>query len=315
MLFNRDKTKLTAVAEVEPPVANDQCSSPLVSLDEFPFRFNEPWAADEAARRADYSKRLFDAYRTADLTIHNEDEMWNGVVQNKNIRQEDHRPHYMYGGRCALKNCIDALTSAGAESPKSVLDFPSGHGRVMRFFKAAFPEAELWAGDLNEPGVQFCEQQFGAKQLVSKLDLKQVEMPRKFDLIWCGSLATHIDQPRVIELLDLLTGGLSEGGMLGITTCGRPAIWTQLNMFKFIDDALFNSAVRQFEISGFGYANYPGTSTYGMTWISPTWMYKYLENREDITLVSFAEKGWHGTQDVYFIMKRPLSHWYDMHKH
>ncbi len=286
----------------------------LVSEQEYPYRPDVNLLNTMTDRRIEHMQRLQKAYVDSSLAIAIDDEMWNGLRTNDKIDNSYHRQHYMYGGRCALKLMINALVAADVPAPNAILDFPSGHGRVMRFLHTAFPNAELFAGDTNESGIAFCQQQWGAKPILSKPDLREVQFDRKFDLIWCGSLATHLDSAKVIDLLDLLTNALSADGILGITTCGRGAIWTQNNMFSFIEGDRFDRAMKQYAISGLGYVDYSWTQAYGMTWIHPHWMVNYIAGRDDLTVLSFSEKGWHGAQDVWFIIKRPLSHWYDFNR-
>jgi SAM-dependent methyltransferase len=63
--------------------------------------------------------------------------------------------HYFYCGRSALGAIRLALAAAGTSKVRSILDLPCGHGRVLRVLKAAFPEAELHACDLDRTGVDF----------------------------------------------------------------------------------------------------------------------------------------------------------------
>jgi SAM-dependent methyltransferase len=295
--------------------------SNLVDTTKFPYAPYEDRLHPLLELRQDLLSRLHRAYVSHNTDVDEQDEMWNGLVNGSPAQSmEWQRHHYMYGGRNALKQTIFAMLATDRPPPRSLLDFPSGHGRATRFFAAAFPEAEIWAGDINEPGIHFCAHHFGAKPFLSNVDLKQVKLDRKFDVIWCGSLATHLDEPGVTDLLELLTGALEEDGLLGITTCGRGFAWLHYNIWKSVPDELFEIAQKKFLDRGFGYVNYPaqtqhscypGGTNYGMTWIDPAWMYSFVKDREDLTIVSFAEKGWHGSQDCYFFMKRPLSHSYD----
>ena len=65
----------------------------------------------------------------------------------------ERRDLYFELGASALRAVRVALLAAGKEEPERILDFPSGHGRVLRMLKAAFPGAALAAGDLNRAGV------------------------------------------------------------------------------------------------------------------------------------------------------------------
>jgi len=128
---------------------------------------------------------------------------------------------YFYGGRSALKACIEALFACNNELPKRVLDFPCGHGRGARFLRAAFPDAALHVSDIDETGVRFCQEQFGAIGFPSQVDIEAIEFPSNIDLIWCGSLVTHLSEDRTRTLLRKLRNALSDRGVLLFTTHGR----------------------------------------------------------------------------------------------
>jgi SAM-dependent methyltransferase len=286
--------------------------SNLIDTTKFPFAPDEDKLRPLLERRQDLLSRLHHAYVSHNAEVDEQDEMWTALVNSSpEESMQWQRHHYMYGGRNALKQTVFAMLVADRPPPKRLLDFPSGHGRVTRFFATAFPEAEIWAADINKAGIDFCARHFGAKPLLSSVDLKQVKLGRKFDVIWCGSLATHLDEAGTTSLLELLTGALEENGLLGITTCGRGFAWLHYHIWKSVPDELFEIAHKKFLDCGYGYVDYPGRTGYGMTWIDPAWMYRFVKGREDLTIISFTEKGWHGTQDCYFLMRRPLSHSYD----
>src|SRR5262249_37742284 len=99
--------------------------------------------------------------------------------------------HYFAVGRSALWNIARTLdhTAGGSSQPKRILDLPCGHGRVLRYLRAAFPEAEITACDLLADGVDFCASTFGAIGVYSDTDLSLIKLPKdNFDLIWVGSL-------------------------------------------------------------------------------------------------------------------------------
>ena len=80
------------------------------------------------------------------------------------------RPSYLSTGVAALPPIRVALAAAGRESVDSVLDFGSGHGRVLRVLKAVFPDARLTACDLDRDAVDFCARTFGATPVYSHTD-------------------------------------------------------------------------------------------------------------------------------------------------
>ena len=102
-----------------------------------------------------------------------------------------------------------------------ILDLPSGHGRVLRYLKAEYPDARLTACDIHPDAVDFCAQVLGATPIYGQAHPNEMEFQDKFDLIWCGSLLTHLDVPMWHEFLGLFESLLEVGGLLIFTTHGR----------------------------------------------------------------------------------------------
>src|SRR5581483_10052394 len=75
-----------------------------------------------------------------------------GVIRRISPRDEMYAgdaDHYFGVGRSALRCVRLAMLAAGKQRVCRILDLPSGHGRVLRYLKAAFPEARLTACDLD----------------------------------------------------------------------------------------------------------------------------------------------------------------------
>src|SRR5687768_9851717 len=62
---------------------------------------------------------------------------------------------YFEAGSRALRCIRLALVAAEHDSVTNVLDFACGGGRVLRYLKAAYPEAALTACDIYPQGVAF----------------------------------------------------------------------------------------------------------------------------------------------------------------
>ncbi|HVS70895.1 MAG TPA: class I SAM-dependent methyltransferase [Phycisphaerae bacterium] len=107
-------------------------------------------------------------------------------------------------------------------SIRHILDLPCGHGRVLRTLRAAFPSAEITASDLLEDGVDFCAKTFNATPVLSKIHPTPDLFPHagQYDLIFVGSLFTHLDEPRWFEFLSLFHALLAPNGILLFTTHG-----------------------------------------------------------------------------------------------
>ena len=277
----------------------------------------EEWVNETLGRKLAILNAIYSSFRDHDIAIHRDDEMWNGLLiggSHNGPASRWARMHYFYGGRSAMRTIADALIVADAPLPARIMDFPCGHGRVLRFLRKSFPQATLYAGDLNSGGVAFCAERFGALPVLSQADLQAVDLPQSLDLIWCGSLATHLPESSCLTLFKRLVDALAPGGIAGITVCARGMDFAQRHIFKTIPDSNYERIDAQWKQTGFGYGDYPGVQGYGMTFVDLRWVQRVLDERSDAYLLSYNEKAWHGAQDVVWVVKRPLSYWYDWAK-
>ncbi len=135
------------------------------------------------------------------------------------------RGPYLLAGISALNLIRTAMAQAGMQQdPDGILDLPCGHGRVTRVLRAAFPGATLIACDIDRDGVDFCAQTFGAVPVYADADPARVRIAERVDLIWVGSLFTHVDPARWNAFLELFAGVLRPGGVLVVTTFDRPRL-------------------------------------------------------------------------------------------
>ncbi len=208
---------------------------------------------------------------------------------------------YLRIGRSGFDAATEALRLAGRTGCQSILDLPCGHGRVMRYFRAAYPEARITACDLNQAGVDYCARTFGARPVYSKHRIQEVTIPDSFDLIWCGSLLTHLKEHLWMPFLSFFAEHLSEGGVMVFTTHGRlPAKWIRENTHTYsLKEKELPRLLRAYRRKGFGYAPYPNSPEYGITLSSPAWVLQLIQNFSNLRVVQLIEKGWGDHQDVY----------------
>lgn len=214
--------------------------------------------------------------------------------------------HYFLVGESAI-HCIEAaLTISQKKEVKSVLDLPCGYGRVLRFLVAKFPEAKITACDLDKNGVNFCVETFGVNGVYSSPEVSEIQIDTKFDLIWCGSLLTHLDKEVTIRFMDFFIDSLEEDGILVVTFHGRYSIAKQKSKLKYISDEQFKIIHSDFERLGYGYANYKEKTGYGISVSKPSWVISYLENKDNIRLLSYTERHWDDHQDVLVLIKKNI---------
>jgi SAM-dependent methyltransferase len=227
------------------------------------------------------------------------------IAEGDEMYTPGRRDLYFQLGAAALRAVRLALLTAGRGDPARILDFPCGHGRVLRMLKAEFPDAALAAGDLNADGVRFCAQTFGATPIQSGLHPEEVTIDGRFDLVWCGSLLTHLDRDRWPGFFSLLVDALEPGGLLVFTAYGhaRAERIRSRTALHGIGEQGAQKILSEFDRDGFGYADYEGQRLSGMSLTSPAWVCDRIAAAGSLRLIGYTEQGWHGQQDVVSVVK------------
>jgi SAM-dependent methyltransferase len=214
---------------------------------------------------------------------------------------------YFAVGLDALR-CIDAVVDQEGIEPKRILDLPSGWGRVARFLRVRYPDADLVACDIVYDGPLFCARRFGALPVQSSGDFRTLALPGPFDVIWVGSLFTHMDPDHAEGLLSLAARTLSPDGVLVATTMGDAVVEREKNGNLAPKVA---AAMADYGRDGFGF--FPNTSAlttdpdewsalestrYGVAWVSDEWMESAAE-RAGLRSIYFVSQDWVGYHDVH----------------
>lgn len=216
--------------------------------------------------------------------------------------------HYFDVGASAL-HCLESALFAARRKKSSItriLDLPCGYGRVLRFLKNAFPGAQLTACDLLREGVEFCAEKFGARPVVSSTDPAAIELPQEFDLIWCGSLLTHLPRAHCAAFIELFQRALRPGGIVVFTLHGR-CCETELATGKNrcgLDDTQIAALLAEYRRTGFGYVDYRSQPGYGISLALPSFVLAHFVQQPAWQLLGYHEAGWDKRQDVVCLQKR-----------
>ena len=223
--------------------------------------------------------------------------------------------HYFHVSRSdclAIVNVLGARSSYdGGSSPVvDIYDFGCGYGRVTRSIRAAFPAANIYVTDLDDQAVQWCERTFGC------ISTKGEIPSGNFDLIWLGSVFTHLPKAASATLLSRCLAGLAPNGVLAFTTQGRFS-FERMRDFDWVNDERewvhynldrerFMIVSEGYQSSGYGYVDYPMQNDYGVCIASPSWYAEQAFSNGEYIQVFFQEKGADNHQDVIAFMRKSV---------
>ncbi|WP_029350754.1 class I SAM-dependent methyltransferase [Bosea sp. 117] len=223
-----------------------------------------------------------------------DDEMW-----------QHGSPWYWWVGESGLGCILSAMSqSAATREVKRVLDLPCGHGRVGRWLKAAFPQAEVYGCDLNRSGVDFCASTLGLIPVYSHEELTSAELPRDLDVIWVGSLFTHVDEARTTRWMRYLIDHLAPGGLLVATFHGLFPRASHETM-PLINTQSWQTIVAGYEEKGYGYARYTemDLGDYGVSVSKPSRILDIAGTFEGTRVIAYMERAWADNHDVLAIAR------------
>jgi SAM-dependent methyltransferase len=226
--------------------------------------------------------------------------------------------HYFDTGSDAIRLIVNGLVQGLYPTPKTILDFPSGSGRVTRHLKSFFPDARVVASDLYEFHYKFCGDFLGVETFQSKENFDEIDFGEKFDLIYSGSLLTHMPADFFQAAMRLFSRSLTDTGIAVVTLHGRHVEYSHNNRWAIIEKDRFVKAEAEVATDGFGYVNYTDNlmaswftnqGRYGVTLSRPHWTLKQLELDYDIRIIGYTERAWDNVQDVIVFGKPGVNEW------
>lgn len=210
--------------------------------------------------------------------------------------------NYMWVGASGADVVMRSVMGSHLTEVKTILDLPSGHGRVLRHLVKMFPLAQCDVCDLDVDGMDFCVKQFGARKIPARPDLTEMTFDRKYDLIWIGSLFTHTPAHVTQAWLDYLSRQLTPNGIIVSTFHGRWALKMQ-RIIPYLDEDRWSKVLEGYYTSGYGYVDYNSgensvDSNYGISAAKPHILVEMIERIPGVRIFLYQEKGWGENHDV-----------------
>jgi len=209
--------------------------------------------------------------------------------------------HYFVVGASAISAIRDSLGAVGRSAPdvKRVLDYACGYGRVLRWLTAYFDRAEVIGVDADPKAASAASAATGVE--THKLDVSLAQpLGANFDVIWVGSLFTHLPKSETSRVLGYLRAALAPTGIIVFTTHGR-LVSRRLALRERdygLREESISSLLEQVLNEGYGYADYPNQNGYGISVSTPSSIIQLIEDG-GMSAVYFRDAGWANHQDVF----------------
>lgn len=234
-----------------------------------------------------------------DTAVDPEDHM---VNSERGTSDDERLRRYLWCGESAIPVIMSALLLSQKTEVRSVLDYACGGGRVARYLRALFPDTDLFFSDIDADRANFCANRFNGVSIPANASF-DYPLGRSFDLIWVGSLFTHIDHTRMQKLFSFLWSSLNRDGLL-IATFHGPSV---LNINKkLISSDKWQRITDSLKENGVGYESYDRFEgdNIGVSVIDFARVYQLGTRHPNSRLVAYNEVGWAGLQDVGVWIKR-----------
>jgi SAM-dependent methyltransferase len=238
--------------------------------------------------------------------------------------------HYRWVGE-SFRRCVNAARFARSTSTIDapilrVLDFGCGFGRITRVMRQMFPDAEIVACDVTPDKGKWCALHFGATPHVTEIDLDKLALPGQFDLIWLGSVVTHLNEAYATRLLTILWDHTAEHGLLMVSSRGRHFIRQSANLIHEdatektwgLDRRQVLDTLTGVALSDYGFAPFKTvsafdrayldseTADYGTSTVKLEWWSRLVDHLGDARM-HFLEAAWDQLHDVVVLQRTPIT--------
>ena len=129
---------------------------------------------------------------------------------------------YLAVGDQNVRELEAVLAAAGRPLPMvgSLLEFACGHGRMTRFLVQRLDRSQITVSDINPSALAFTSGTFGVHGFPSVDDPRDLHHDDRYDVIFVGSLFTHLSHAYWESWLQCLYALLADGGLLVFSTHG-----------------------------------------------------------------------------------------------
>jgi SAM-dependent methyltransferase len=210
--------------------------------------------------------------------------------------------HYDRVGRQAVQLVGDALALVRRDfgDVRNALDLPSGYGRVTRYLVEAISPSRVTVSDVDPAAVRFCRRELGVNGFVIGTVPEAIELPGRYDLIFVGSLLTHLKERQCVALMRKLTAALAPAGVLVVTTHGESCL-EHLHAYGPDIEVAESDYHEGMRLRGMHFAPYEGSSEWGITLHSRDYVERAIRElfAGELRQILYLRRGWDEHQDVF----------------
>ena len=209
-------------------------------------------------------------------------------------------PQFLAGGEQTVRDIDDALSSVSLSLTqfRRFLDFGCGCGRLLLALRHARDDVHITGCDVDERAIGWCQANLPQTTCVLTDPLPPLPFAdAAFDVIWCGSVFTHLDEDRQDRWLAELQRILTPSGVLLASVHGphswepRLPPWT---IARLRDEGIV------FAHTGADAGIHP--SWYQVTWHTERYIRRHWGAMFDIS--GYVQRGFKHHQDVVVARKR-----------
>ncbi|MEQ8767477.1 MAG: methyltransferase domain-containing protein [Planctomycetota bacterium] len=203
------------------------------------------------------------------LDIHPSDDMYTVMVGHPDYRPHTRGFYYFKSGHdvlVTLEHLIGRLGKRWSDF-EAILELACGYGRFTRLLSKVVPPERITSVDILEDAPRWVSSHYGVEGRLSATEPSEVDLGRSFDLIFVGSLFSHLPRPRFESWLARLIEMLTPCGVLAFSTHG---------------EALLDEGAR--DASGFTFQPHSESDVldpgeYGSTFVRPSLVRELAANR------------------------------------
>lgn len=156
------------------------------------------------------------------LDIHSADNMYAYLLRDQLEHRDGALVSYFRSGWSAARLVLALRDQwqrrASSDRPLRILDFAGGYGRSTRFVVRDHDPTAVTVCDILPDAVEFQRSRFGVTGVVSATSPEDLELDGPFDLIFVGSLFSHLPERSFGRWLARLAALLAPEGLLAFTT-------------------------------------------------------------------------------------------------